>query len=114
MRVRERDERLRFVCIPDDEDFLALPARISHFDPRILSDAEIRVDDELTIDFKKREVIVRGQHIKLRPTEYRMLYHLVSNAGYVLTHEILLAKVWGHEYRDESQYVRATDGPGFT
>jgi len=67
---------------------------------------ETRIDDDLTIDFKKREVIVRGERIKLRPTEYRLLYHLVSNAGYVMTHDMLLAKVWGHEYRDESQYVR--------
>lgn len=67
---------------------------------------EIVVDDDLTIDFKKREVIARGTRIKLRPTEYRLLYHLVSNAGYVMTHDMLLAKVWGHEYRDESQYVR--------
>lgn len=67
---------------------------------------EIKVDDYLQIDFKKREVIVGGKHIKLRPTEYRLLYHLVNNAGYVMTHDMLLAKVWGHEYRDESQYVR--------
>jgi DNA-binding response OmpR family regulator len=67
---------------------------------------EIKVDDDLSIDFKKREVIIREKHVKLRPTEYRLLYHLVSNAGYVMTHDILLAKVWGHEYRDESQYVR--------
>src|SRR5438105_11023421 len=67
---------------------------------------EIKVDDYLQIDFKKREVIVGGKHVKLRPTEYRLLYHLVNNAGYVMTHDMLLAKVWGHEYRDESQYVR--------
>jgi two-component system KDP operon response regulator KdpE len=66
----------------------------------------IVVDNDLTIDFKKREVMVRGQPVKLRPTEYRLLYHLVSNAGYVMTHDMLLQKVWGHEYRDESQYVR--------
>ncbi|MEP7198532.1 MAG: response regulator transcription factor, partial [Chloroflexota bacterium] len=41
---------------------------------------EIKVDDDLAIDFKKREVIARGEHIKLRPTEYRLLYHLVNNA----------------------------------
>lgn len=67
---------------------------------------EIAIDEDLSIDFKRREVIARGKHIKLRPTEYRLLYHLVSNAGYVMTHDMLLAKVWGHEYRDESQYVR--------
>ncbi|WP_149399909.1 response regulator transcription factor [Dictyobacter arantiisoli] len=67
---------------------------------------EIVVDDDLTIDFARREVIARGQKVVLRPTEYRLLYHLVSNAGRLLTHETLLSKVWGREYRDESHYLR--------
>jgi DNA-binding response OmpR family regulator len=68
--------------------------------------ARLVVDDRLTIDFDRREVVVEGTPVPLRPTEYRLLYHLVANAGRVLTHETLLAKVWGHEYRDEDQYVR--------
>ncbi len=66
----------------------------------------ITVDDYLQIDFNRRAVIVGGKEEKLRPTEYRLLYHLVQNAGHILTHEMILAKVWGYEYRDESQYVR--------
>lgn len=66
----------------------------------------IVVDDDLQIDFEHRMVIVRGEEVKLRPTEYRLLYHLVNNAGHTLTHEMILSKVWGYEYRDESQYVR--------
>jgi two-component system KDP operon response regulator KdpE len=68
--------------------------------------SEIVVDDELRINFEQRKVIVRGQEIKLRPTEYRLLYQLVSNAGQVLTNETLLSRVWGPEYRDEDHYVR--------
>jgi DNA-binding response OmpR family regulator len=64
------------------------------------------VDDYLQIDFGKRQVFAGGQEVKLRPTEYRLLYHLVQNAGQVMTHEMILNKVWGYEYRDESQYVR--------
>jgi two-component system KDP operon response regulator KdpE len=67
---------------------------------------EIVVDPDLKIDFSRREVIVRGKKVVLRPTEYRLLYHLVSNAGRLLTHETLLSKVWGSEYRDESHYLR--------
>jgi DNA-binding response OmpR family regulator len=67
---------------------------------------EIVVDDDLKIDFSRREVIVRGEKVVLRPTEYRLLYHLVNNAGRLLTHETLLSKVWGHEYRDEAHYLR--------
>jgi DNA-binding response OmpR family regulator len=66
----------------------------------------IKVDDRLQIDFNHRQVIVEGKEIKLRPTEYRLLYHLVNNAGWTLPHETLLAKVWGHEYRDETHYLR--------
>jgi DNA-binding response OmpR family regulator len=66
----------------------------------------IEVDDRLKIDFDRREVWVDGKLVKLRPTEYRLLYHLVQNAGWVITHDQLLAKVWGYEYRDEPHYVR--------
>ncbi len=66
----------------------------------------IEVDDRLKIDFDRREVWVEGNLVKLRPTEYRLLYHLVLNAGWVVPHEQLLAKVWGYEYREETHYLR--------
>jgi DNA-binding response OmpR family regulator len=66
----------------------------------------IRIDNRLELDFERREIWVNGELVKLRPTEYRLLYHLVQNAGWVLTHDQLLAKVWGYEYRDEPHYVR--------
>jgi len=66
----------------------------------------IEVDDRLRIDFDRREVWVEDQLVKLRPTEYRLLYHLVQNAGWVISHDQILAKVWGYEYRDEPHYVR--------
>lgn len=66
----------------------------------------LKIDDRLSIDFNKRQVIVNGEAIKLRPTEYRLLYHLIENVGWTITHEQILAKVWGYEYRDETHYVR--------
>lgn len=66
----------------------------------------IEVDNRLKIDFDRHEVWVDGELVKLRPTEYRLLYHLVQNAGWVLTHDQILTKVWGYEYRDEPHYVR--------
>ncbi len=74
--------------------------------PRTAPHAPIRVDDRLTIDFDRREVRVEGRQVVLRPTEYRLLYHLVQNAGRVITHDQLLAKVWGYEYREETHYLR--------
>lgn len=66
----------------------------------------IVVDDRLKMDFDRREVWVDGELVQLRPTEYRLLFHLVQNAGWVIPHDQLLAKVWGYEYRDEPHYVR--------
>jgi two-component system KDP operon response regulator KdpE len=66
----------------------------------------IEVDEHLKIDFDRREVWLDGELVKLRPTEFKLLYHLVQNAGWVITHDQILAKVWGYEYRDEPHYVR--------
>jgi DNA-binding response OmpR family regulator len=66
----------------------------------------IEVDERLKFDFDRHEVWLEGKTIKLRPTEYRLLFHLVQNAGWVISHDQLLAKVWGYEYRDEPHYVR--------
>ena len=61
---------------------------------------------DLEIDFAVQEALLRGERLELTPTEYKLLYHLVRNAGHVLTHGTLLAKVWGREYVDEVDYIR--------
>jgi DNA-binding response OmpR family regulator len=74
--------------------------------PASVPKTELRVDDDLTIDFSRNEVWAKGQRVQLTPTEHRLLYHLVSNPGRVLTTESLLTRVWGWEYREEEHYVR--------
>ncbi len=66
----------------------------------------MEIDERLKIDFDRREIWLEGKLVKLRPTEYRLLFHLVQNAGWVVSHDQLLQKVWGYEYRDEPHYVR--------
>ena len=61
---------------------------------------------DLEVDFAKQEARLRGERLDLTPTEYKLLYHLVRNAGHVLSHGTLLAKVWGREYVDEVDYIR--------
>jgi DNA-binding response OmpR family regulator len=61
---------------------------------------------DLEMDFDAQEVRVKGEPIRLTPTEYKLLYHLVRNAGRTLPHGTLLAKVWGREYLDEVDYLR--------
>jgi two-component system KDP operon response regulator KdpE len=61
---------------------------------------------ELEVDFAAQEARLRGERLELTPTEYKLLYHLVRNAGHILQHGTLLAKVWGREYIDEVDYIR--------
>ncbi|MGI5835518.1 MAG: response regulator transcription factor [Chloroflexota bacterium] len=62
---------------------------------------------DLTIDLAQRRVAVRGKEIILTATEYRLLSELALNAGKVMLHEELLSRVWGADYRDETDYLRA-------
>ena len=61
---------------------------------------------DLEVDFARQEARLGGEPLELTPTEYKLLYHLVRNAGHVLMHGTLLAKVWGREYVDEVDYLR--------
>lgn len=66
----------------------------------------LEIDDYLSVDFNTAEVIVGGDRIKLRPTEFRLLRHLIENAGWTVPHSTLLSKVWGYEYKDAISYLR--------
>ena len=60
---------------------------------------------ELTIDFSRRFVTVRGQEVKLTPQQYDLLKYLVENAGLVINHRQALLHSWGAEYERETQYL---------
>lgn len=66
----------------------------------------IEIDERLSVDLNTGEVIVEGKRSKLRPTEFRLLRHLIENAGWTVPAETLLTKVWGYEYRDALDYLR--------
>jgi two-component system, OmpR family, KDP operon response regulator KdpE len=61
---------------------------------------------ELEVDLARRAVRLRGDLVRLTPTEYRLLEAMATNAGKLLTHGWLLRKVWGPAYGTESHYVR--------
>jgi len=60
---------------------------------------------DLEISFAQRRVTIAGKEVKLTPTEYALLQEFVLNAGKVLTHTHLLNKVWGVEYKEDTQYL---------
>jgi two-component system KDP operon response regulator KdpE len=59
------------------------------------------------IDLSRRKVKRNGIGINLTRTEYELLYQLATNANKVMLHEQLLTLVWGPEYRDDVDYLRA-------
>ena len=64
----------------------------------------------LEINFPARRVTLDGSEIKLTPTEFTLLQQMVINADKVLTHSMLLQKVWGEEYFSEKEYLRVFIG----
>ncbi len=67
--------------------------------------AEVAFGD-VTVDFSRRQVLRRGEAVKLTPIEYRLLGYLIANAGKVVTHRQLLREVWGTASGDNSHYLR--------
>jgi len=74
--------------------------------PPVTEEPVIYNDDYLTVDRGRRQVLVRGEPVKLTPTEYGLLAYLVQNAGRVVTCRQILEKIWGWEYQDDVDYVR--------
>jgi two-component system KDP operon response regulator KdpE len=68
--------------------------------------AEI-VCGDLRIDLAQHHVTIQGSEIHLTPTEYNLLHELATHCNQVLLHEQLLTAVWGSEYRNDIDYLRA-------
>jgi DNA-binding response OmpR family regulator len=59
----------------------------------------------LVIDDAQRLVTIGGAPTQLSKTEYRLLRTLAQNLGKTLSHEALLAQVWGPAYSKEIEFV---------
>ena len=66
--------------------------------------------DNIEINFSQRRITVADREVRLTPTEYNLLQELTFNAGKVLTHSMLLSKLWGPEYGAEKEYLRVFIG----
>jgi two-component system KDP operon response regulator KdpE len=60
----------------------------------------------LRIDLAAHVVTVDGAEVHLTPTEYELLRILATNAGKVMTHQMLLTRVWGPASQDSTNYLR--------
>ncbi len=64
------------------------------------------VAGDLAINFQNHQVTLRGEPVRLTPVEYKLLYHLVRNAGRLMPHQVLLDRVWGDAYGATTDYLK--------
>ena len=55
---------------------------------------QTQVDDRLAVDFAHQEALVNGEPVPLTPTETKILYILMRNAGRTVTNDFLLRRLW--------------------
>jgi two-component system KDP operon response regulator KdpE len=63
--------------------------------------------DGLLVDLNARVVRRDGEEIHLTPIEFDLLRALVRHRGRLMTHRSLLVEVWGPQYGDDTQVLRA-------
>jgi DNA-binding response OmpR family regulator len=64
------------------------------------------VNDDLSINFTTRQVLLKGEVVRLTSTEYRLLEELARNAGQVVPHQLLLERVWGSDWVADPNYLK--------
>jgi two-component system KDP operon response regulator KdpE len=79
--------------------------RRTHQDSRTEESVELK-SIGVTIDITHRRVTRGGEEIHLTPIEFRLVSTFVRHGGKILTHEQLLAEVWGRGHEESTQYLR--------
>ena len=114
-----RDELIARALDQGASDYLVKPVSPTELDARIRSALRKRRAQEpeahrspyrsgdLLINYRERRVEVAGRPVRLAPTEYELLVELSRHAGRVLTHSLLLQRVWGMSDAGDPRFVRA-------
>lgn len=102
------------------DDYLVMPFNMDEFLARVRNlirrwqkyktgitrNETIILAGELVINTESHQVQVRGETVKLTPTEYEILVYFAKRRGKVVPHRELLRAIWGAEYGDEKEYIR--------
>jgi len=89
-----------------DELVARLHANLRRVPHSAMEERQMIVLDGVQIDFKARTVKAENKNVQLTRKEFELLWHLVANAGEVVSHRKLLQAVWGPDYGDEAEYLR--------
>lgn len=121
LSVRDREKDKVAALDRGADDYLTKPFGIEELLARIrvaLRHAEHSIGNRqslitagtVTIDLARHVVTRDGEEIRLTATEFKLLSYLASNAGRVLTHQAILAQVWGFAEMDHVEYLRVYIG----
>ncbi|MFD2615697.1 response regulator [Paenibacillus gansuensis] len=116
LTAKDRDEDKILALDSGADDYVTKPFSMGELTARIrvalrhalksVNEPVLQFDD-LTIDLAQRHVELKGERLKLTPTEYELLKVLASSAGKVVTQKQLLQQVWGgHHHESDSHYLR--------
>lgn len=115
LSVRDADRDKIAALDAGADDYLTKPFSVEELMARLrvaqrhampAQPSPVFTNGDLQVDLTRRLVTVRGNLVKLTPTEYALLRLLVQHAGRVLTHRQILKEVWGPEYVNETHYLR--------
>jgi two-component system, OmpR family, KDP operon response regulator KdpE len=114
VRHSERDKVVALDAGADD--YVVKPFAIGELQARIRATLRRSIPEEpvprietpeLKVDLDRRIVEVRGQRVHLSPREFDVLRALIVQQGKPLTHKKVLQAVWGPDYTDEKENLRA-------
>jgi two-component system KDP operon response regulator KdpE len=117
LSVREREDDKVKALDAGADDYLTKPFGVAELLARIRAALRralqqvpepVFSSDGLEVDLARRRVRVRGQEVRLTPTEYELLRLLVTHAGKVVTHSQILRQIWGAAHTDQPQVLRVT------
>src|ERR1019366_5475651 len=90
----------------DQDKVRALDAGADDYVVKPFGIQELLASKELSFDFGKRTITVRGTPVHLTPKEFEVLRELVASGGKPMSHRRLLQAVWGPDYGDETESLR--------
>lgn len=61
---------------------------------------------DLTIDYERRRIVVRGNEVHLTQNEFKIISLLSRHAGKVLTHDFIIKEIWGPGLKGDNQILR--------
>jgi DNA-binding response OmpR family regulator len=97
--------------LPKPVDFHELIARVQAILRRTRSNTRDNKpstfnNGDIEVDWGSRQVWVRGERVKLSPTEFKIMSCLIKSRGWIVTHEQLLEKAWGPNYIGDKSFVK--------